>query len=112
MRPTDKELVETLRELTGDDDEFYNELVSAYITNLVEFKEEASLSVRELDLASLKEHLHKINPTLLTLKYDQEYEELVKIKQHLNEESMEENLQKIKLITQRAIIQLEDLKVS
>lgn len=106
----EEELIEMFQELTEGDPDFLEELISAYIENLEEFRTEASIAVRNLDLDLLKANLHKINPTLLTIKYDGEYETLANMKDHLNESSIEGNQQIIKLITTKAIDQLENIK--
>lgn len=112
MAPTDREMKEILLELTGNDEEFYEELLAAYIANMQEFKLKATEAVNEMDLVGMKENLHKINPTLLTLGYEEEYEQLAEIKERLNPQSIETNLQKVHLISEKVLNQLNKVKES
>lgn len=106
----DSELLGVLRELTGDDQEFLEELITAYMANLEEFRVEASQAVEARDLVVLKEHLHKIYPTLLTIRYHEEYQSLVNMKERLNAETESANLELIRTVCERAILQLERIQ--
>lgn len=108
--PSDAELKEILGDLTENDPEFMEELIDAYIENLEEFRSETGTAVRNMDIEQLKSSLHKVNPTLLTLQYERQYEMLSAIKTKLNEESIKENLGLIEVITKQVIGQLQHLK--
>lgn len=108
--PSDIELKEILGELTENDPEFMEELIDAYIENLEEFRTETGVAVRNMDMEQLKSSLHKVNPTLLTLQYERQYEMLSAIKTKLNEESIKENLGLIEVITKQVIGQLQHIK--
>jgi signal transduction histidine kinase/DNA-binding NarL/FixJ family response regulator len=104
------QLQQAVEEYTGGEPEFAIELVNSFILNFEDIRKEAIVAIEQQDLALYDEVVHKIKPSSIMLKYEEEYAELITIKSALELPDQTKNLEKLTGICDKILSELRIFK--